>query len=134
VATWLISILRRCVIDLLRKRQSRSSEDLQSDPTEGMFTAGGHWANKPRPWPDDPEADLRSQEFWKHLRLCLSRLPRGLMQTFLLREVDQVEAAEVCKLLEISASNLWTRLHRARLSLRSCLEQHGFGAEGDPRA
>jgi RNA polymerase sigma-70 factor (ECF subfamily) len=133
VATWLTAILRRCVIDLLRKRGARSSEELQPDPTRSMFTRGGHWPRKPAPWPDDPQACLDSQEFWACLRLCLSRLPRGLMETFLLREIDQLEADEVCKLLGISPSNLWTRLHRARMLLRGCLGEHGFDATGELR-
>jgi DNA-directed RNA polymerase specialized sigma24 family protein len=33
-----------------------------------------------------------------------------------------LDGDEVCQLLEITPTNLWARLHRARLLLRGCLE------------
>jgi RNA polymerase sigma-70 factor (ECF subfamily) len=46
---------------------------------------------------------------------------------FSLREVDDRSSDEVCDTLNITASNLWVLLHRARKHLRQCLEGHLFG-------
>jgi RNA polymerase sigma-70 factor (ECF subfamily) len=74
-------------------------------------------------WPQMPDELLERKEFWQALSVCLGRLPEPVAQAFLMREVEGIEADEVCRLLEISPANLWTRLHRARAMLRDCLDQ-----------
>ena len=44
-----------------------------------------------------------------------------------MREWLELDADEVCKTLNISATNLYVQLHRARLRLRSCLEINWYG-------
>jgi hypothetical protein len=44
-----------------------------------------------------------------------------------LRLLDDVPALEVCQTFGISATNLWTLLHRARLRLWHCLDGKGLG-------
>ena len=68
-------------------------------------------------------------EFHAVLDGCLGGLPRSLARAFVLRELEEVEAAELCELLGLSPGNLRVRLHRARLLLRECLEKKWF----DPR-
>ncbi len=42
-----------------------------------------------------------------------------------MRLMDDQAADEVCKTLQLSATNLYVLLHRARLRLRNCLEKKG---------
>jgi RNA polymerase sigma-70 factor (ECF subfamily) len=49
---------------------------------------------------------------------------------FVMHELDQMGSQEICKVLAISASNYWVRLHRARLKLRECLELNWFQGQG----
>jgi len=37
---------------------------------------------------------------------------------------EGVESEAICKELDITASNYWVLLHRAKLHLRSCLEKN----------
>jgi len=46
-----------------------------------------------------------------------------------LREVEELDSKEVCKVLNVSANNLWVMLHRARLGLWRCLEVNWFGTK-----
>jgi RNA polymerase sigma-70 factor (ECF subfamily) len=39
-----------------------------------------------------------------------------------LRDADGLETDEICKILEVNATNLATLLYRARARLRQCLE------------
>ncbi len=57
------------------------------------------------------------------------KLPKNVAAVFNLREVDGVEGKEICSLLNISESNLWVMLHRARMALRRCLETNWFGKD-----
>jgi RNA polymerase sigma-70 factor (ECF subfamily) len=43
---------------------------------------------------------------------------------FRLRELDGEETEEICKVLKISSTNYWVLMHRARLSMRRCMELH----------
>jgi len=52
-----------------------------------------------------------------------------LANAFTLREVEELDSQEVCKVLNVSTNNLWVMLHRARLGLWRCLEVNWFGTK-----
>lgn len=45
----------------------------------------------------------------------------------MMREVMECDTGEICKELNVTTTNCWVLLHRARLSLRECLEARWFG-------
>jgi RNA polymerase sigma-70 factor (ECF subfamily) len=127
--TWLIGILRHKILDHYRQRSKSPQVDLEEDG-KTFFSSSGHWARKPSEWSCDPSALAENQEFWGVFETCLGHLPQSLSQAFVLREMEQHKAAKVCESLSISESNLWIRLHRARLRLRECLENNWFEGAG----
>lgn len=126
---WLFGILKHKVVDRLRLRGREvaleSDEHADALITEN-FDHSGRWRNAPQRWAQ-PDEDAERGEFWDTLAGCLDGLPNTLETTFRLIELDGLETGEVCKVLGISATNAWVRLHRARLRLRECLERHWFG-------
>ncbi len=56
---------------------------------------------------------------------CLEGLPTKQRMAFILREVQELESKEVCKILEVTVTNLGVLLYRARNRLRECLEAKG---------
>ncbi|MEA2067919.1 MAG: sigma factor-like helix-turn-helix DNA-binding protein, partial [Verrucomicrobiota bacterium] len=72
---------------------------------------------------------LEQKEFMAVLFQCLEHLPDRLHRLFVLRELENMESDEICKDLEITPTNLWVMLHRARLRLRGCLTENWFGGE-----
>jgi RNA polymerase sigma-70 factor (ECF subfamily) len=129
--TWLVGILRHKIVDHFRRsgrRRVLENGHHDSDaPARPDFDHRGHWRVGPAAWAGDPSRDMETREFWDAFGLCLSRLPPGLADAFLLRELDGLDADEVRQLLGITPANLWTRLHRARSLLRRCLESGWFG-------
>jgi RNA polymerase sigma-70 factor, ECF subfamily len=130
--TWLTGILKHKIVDTIRS-QSRSisfssligeTEDMQS-AIDSLFDETGHWAETVQEWAD-PEIQQARGQFLTLLEACMSKLKKGLAQVFALRELFGMESEEICKELEISPTNLWVMLHRARMGLRQCLEQHGI--------
>lgn len=121
VRTWLVGILRNKIADHLR-RAGRQKEEA----TERVFDDRGEWAVAPGDW-HDPDEQIRQKEFQSVFQDCVGRLPEPLAEAFLLREVEEEDYEVVCDQLEISATNLSTRLYRARLLLRKCLEENWFG-------
>ncbi len=128
--TWLIGILKRKAVDHLRRTSregSASDADAVAGADAGFFTARGKWRLLPERWAGDPHRALEEKEFWKAFGHCMANLPPRLADAFCLHEVEELDGREVCKVLDVSPTNLWTQLHRARLALRRCLEVHWFG-------
>ncbi len=128
--TWLVGILRHKIVDHFRKvrREPAASNGVGASGTsESPFDRRGHWQVDPADWGSEPSRELETREFWDVLNGCLSRLPQGLADAFLLRELDGLGGDEVQQILGITPANLWKRLHRARLCLRQCLESGWFG-------
>jgi RNA polymerase sigma-70 factor (ECF subfamily) len=88
----------------------------------------GHWVKEQAPveWNADPIKVLELKEFRETLDVCLAAHPPRLSQVFVLREIEEMDAEEICRKLNISESNLWEMLHRARMQLRRSLEVKYF--------
>jgi RNA polymerase sigma-70 factor (ECF subfamily) len=140
--SWLVGILKHKIMDYYRKASRETSftdlefySDEESDKfiPDGLFKGGWiHDAGRelgPMEWSSDPGASLDSQAFWKTFHDCSSKMPKNVAAVFTMREVDGVESKEICRTLNISESNLWVMLHRARMALRRCLETNWFGKE-----
>jgi RNA polymerase sigma-70 factor (ECF subfamily) len=135
--TWLIAILKNKVVDHFRRTAREAPLPEADDPDEAIeaLFAGqpdGHWARPPAAW-QHPDRALEQAEFWKIFEDCLQALPARQAEAFTLTELDNHSTDELCKLLGVSTSNLWVLMHRARLRLRECLEQHWFGAGEENR-
>ena len=125
---WLLGILKRKIVDYIRRRQrydrdGTSFED-DPDPTSMLFDENGKWRNGVLP--DTPDAVVASREIWEVVRGCLNTIPKGQADVFVLSVMEDMESAEVCKQLGITPSNLWVRLHRARLGLAKCVGTKWF--------
>ena len=129
--TWLFGILKHKIIDQFRHDAREIPLDepeavADSDALdEDAFTAAGHWRSRPASW-GNPEQMLANRQFWQIFQLCLDYLPERQARLFMLREVMENSSAEICQELDITPTNLWTMLHRARLALRQCLEKNGI--------
>ena len=132
--SWLVGILKNKIYDHYRKSSRETSfTDLQFNDeeesdcfvTDGLAT--GHWnpGHRPQAWKSTGE-NLDNELFWKTYHDCAGKMPEKVAAVFNLREVDGVDSKEICTLLNISESNLWVILHRARMALRRCLETNWF--------
>ena len=138
--TWLVGILKHKVIDVLRvqTREASINFDADGDGNEEldalMFQKDGHFVNAPLLWSDgtaasagNPAESLSSQQFFKVLEACTDKLPAAQGRVFLMREWLELSVDEICKELNLTSTNLYVQLHRARLRLRECLELNWFG-------
>ena len=129
--TWLTGILKHKVVDTIR-RQSRDHPATELEPSgdvdefDGLFDRRGHWEEAPGAW-HEPEGLLQQKQFFAALEACLRALPDRTARVFMMREHLGLETAEICKDLGITATHCWVMLHRARMTLRLCLEKNWFG-------
>ena len=130
VRTWLIGILKHKIIDQIRRssREVALTVDV-ADGAEGdfdsEFDASGHFAEATRDW-GDPERALEQKRFYEVLEVCLDGLSPNLGRIFMMREFLGLETGEICKDLNITSTNCWVMLYRARMGLRACLEKRWF--------
>jgi RNA polymerase sigma-70 factor (ECF subfamily) len=95
------------------------------DPSRFQQTGkwAGHWAFPPQPWDDQtPEKLLASKQAVDCMQRAIEALPAILKEVLILRDVEGVEAKEVCEILKITETNLYVRLHRARERVRAAVE------------
>lgn len=126
--TWLISILKRKVIDYYRKINSAKGKKevrmsfYQDDDRKGS------WIEEcvPQSWVNQAEADIENEELKEAINNCVSALPEKYRLVFLLKTEQRYETREICNELDITSSNLWVIIHRARVQLRKCLEDTWF--------
>jgi len=127
--TWLTGILKHKIIDYFRRKAKEpSGKDVETavQALEGLFDAKGHWREGPAEWAANPQDLYEKQEFMKVLNDCLSELSSRLASVFILREIIGETTEEICKALDITATNCWVMLYRARMYLRRCLEVSWF--------
>jgi RNA polymerase sigma-70 factor, ECF subfamily len=124
--TWLTGILKHKIIDQLRRsarEQSLSGDDdrAEAEAIDALFAGDGHWRDMPSAW-GNPDTALENSRFRAAFELCLQRLPERTARVFTMREVMDMSTGEICQELQITSTNCWVLLHRARLTLRECLE------------
>lgn len=132
--TWVFSILRNKIIDVIRDRArhpTQSYDEEIDNKIDAQFDQRGHWRKEERPtsWAK-PEQNLEDEQFWRVFEACMDYLPENTARVFMMREMLGLETEEICIELAISESNCWVILHRARSKLRLCLTENWFAGEG----
>lgn len=120
--TWLFSILKHKIADYYRIKFRQSSE-IPSDITGKFFDKNDRWnsAYRPSEWQADKDL-LDDPEFTNALKDCFEKLPEKWSSAVRLKYLEQDDAETICSMLEITKPNFWQIIHRAKLSLRNCLE------------
>jgi RNA polymerase sigma-70 factor (TIGR02943 family) len=129
--TWLVGILKHKLIDQIRRHSrevSATTEEDGEDIDALLFDETGTWREAPAEW-GDPEAALGRREFFEVLEVCVDELPGVQGRIFMMRAWLELETDEICKELNITATNAWVLLHRARLRLQACLQERWFGRQ-----
>ncbi len=138
--TWLTAILKNKIIDHYRKKNIlQNAEDYLADTQQSFhnsfFSSSqddfGHWTKEasPQEWANEAaDASVNYKEFFKILRFCIDKMPSRLVPVFLSRFIDEEDAENICKEFNISPSNYWVIIHRAKVLMRNCLEKHWFVA------
>ena len=127
--TWLVGILRHKICDHLRKtcRERAVRQDAMPATDAGSWEESLIWLHEIAGESQSPTRRIELGEFRANLELALGKLPPRIAQAFQLYEIEERPNPDVCAQMNISESNLWVMLHRARKQLREELGGWWFG-------
>lgn len=118
IKTFLYGIM----INKVREQKREDSKNQKHDPIdkimEDRFDSNGHWV-KP---PINPEQFLETSQTLEIIYDCIEKLPVTQRAAFVLWEIDGNETPEICKILDVTVTNLGVLLYRAKNRLRECIE------------
>ncbi len=120
LSTWLHRIAVNAALMKLRTRRRKPEESI--DDLLPNFLEDGHHVNSPTEWPGNAQDWVERDEVRQSVREAITRLPETHRNVLVLRDIEELDTAEVAKMLEITPGAVKTRLHRARLALRELLD------------
>lgn len=123
VRTWLFGILYRKVLERRRDQAKERRHDSIDEVFESRFDENGHWTRPPA----DLQRIMESRELGVAISECLEGLPAAQRSVFVFREMEGMETAEICKILDVSVTNVSVMMFRARNRLRECIEAREVG-------
>jgi len=119
-STWLTRIAMNEALARVRRQGRYDSFDEESSNVE-LFTTLNQ--------SDNPERQALAHELRDLLEWAIDRLPAGMREVFVLREVEGLSTVEAAECLGVSEDVVKTRLSRARAMLRRLLiERTGAAA------
>ncbi len=126
--TWLFSILNHKIIDHYRRKVNQPLK-MENQSFARFFEDAGGWNKNqlPHKWQYEDDAHLLdNDEFNRILRQCLDALPEQWNICVKLKYLTEKKGEEICKEMEITPSNFWQIIHRAKLRLRDCIENNWY--------
>ncbi|MBC5839153.1 sigma-70 family RNA polymerase sigma factor [Flavobacterium muglaense] len=127
--TWLFSILNNKVIDYYRKSAKTTKQTFSLTENSGyelsdaVFTETGCWQNYDvNPIWDQEVHLLDNSEFNIVMQECMQELPKKWKTALTSKYLSDKNTEAICQELEITTSNYWQIVHRAKLLVKKCLE------------
>lgn len=127
--TWLVSILKNKIADHYRAKNSQKARMFQEVDMQ-FFSEEGHWLEErsPADWSSDAFQQMEQKDFARTLTGCLEWMGGKYEQVVRLKFLEGEKSEDICNALDITPSNYWVLIHRAKLRLRECLENHWWNA------
>jgi len=116
---WLMRTVTNACYDELRKRKRRPTTPLEPDTDDGEEMDSPRWLADPNMTPDQQaEAD----EVEHAIQHCLDNLPLEFKTVVVMADIQGMDYSEVAAAVRVPLGTIKSRLARARLRLRECLQ------------
>lgn len=123
LATWLYRIAANEALMMIRRKKP----EVNLDDVEGGDEAEDLKPSQFVDWSALPEDELLASEGKRALDDAIRTLPESLRIVFLLRDVEGLSIRETADALNLTETNVKTRLLRARMALRESLSAYYGG-------
>jgi RNA polymerase sigma-70 factor, ECF subfamily len=116
---WLMRTVTNACYDELRRQKRRPTTPLEPDTDDGEEMDSPRWLADPSMTPDQKaEAD----ELEHALQHCLNNLPLEFKTVVVMADIQGMDYSEVSLAVRVPLGTIKSRLARARLRLRECLQ------------
>jgi RNA polymerase sigma-70 factor (ECF subfamily) len=119
---WLLRTVTNACYDELRRKQRRPTTPLEPEGADGEEVETPRWLADPGA---SPEEQFERAELEHAIQHCLQGLPTDFRAVVVLADVQGLDYAEVAAALHKPLGTIKSRLARARLRLRECLQSFG---------
>jgi RNA polymerase sigma-70 factor (ECF subfamily) len=87
------------------------------------YDQSGHRTQNPQSWSADAFEQAARSDMRAKVRECIDLLPESYRSVLILRDIEELDTEQAAKMLGTTSGNVKTRLHRARMALRTLLDQ-----------
>lgn len=116
---WLMRTVTNACYDELRRKKRRPTTPLEPDTNDGEEMDSPRWLADPNMTPDQvAEAD----ELEHAIQHCLDNLPIEFKTVVVMADIQGMDYSEVASTVRVPLGTIKSRLARARLRLRECLQ------------
>jgi RNA polymerase sigma-70 factor, ECF subfamily len=119
LATWLHRVVTNAALMRLRRAAHRPEAPL--DHLLPKFDETGHHADPVDPWAPNAETLMLQEETRRTVRSLIDTLPESYRTVLILRDIEELDAADTAAMLGITTNAVKVRLHRARQALLTLL-------------
>ncbi|MAO09084.1 MAG: RNA polymerase subunit sigma-70 [Alteromonas sp.] len=125
--TWLIAILKRKIIDHYRKRNSKKGKAEVRIHYNDNESEGDWLEERVEDLSDrTAEDEMENKELGLAILQCLDSINETQAAIFKKKTIEGMDTEAICNEFNITASNLWVIIYRARKSLAECLNKNWF--------
>lgn len=129
VKTWLTAILNHKIADYFRKVNSKANfANTKSIEYSQFFDSNDNWKieERPREWLMNEEKLFDNPQFLHIYQSCLQQLPTQWSAILLAKFIEEKNSKKICQEMNISTTNYWQIIHRAKIKMRQCLQKNWF--------
>jgi RNA polymerase sigma-70 factor (ECF subfamily) len=116
---WLLRTVTNACYDELRRKQRRPTTPLEPDSADGDEMDSPRWLADPKL---TPEQQIEADELEHAIQHCLESLPLEFRTVVVMADIQGLDYTEVAAAVRAPLGTIKSRLARARLRLRECLQ------------
>jgi RNA polymerase sigma-70 factor (ECF subfamily) len=116
---WLLRTVTNACYDELRRKQRRPTTPLEPDSADGDEMDSPRWLADPKL---TPEQQIEADELEHAIQHCLESLPLEFRTVVVMADIQGLDYTEVAAAIRAPLGTIKSRLARARLRLRECLQ------------
>jgi RNA polymerase sigma-70 factor (ECF subfamily) len=121
LSTWLHRIVVNTALMNLRSRRRKPEESIED--LLPAFREDGHHVEQFAEWSAPADRLMERQETRAVVRACIDELPDSYRVVLILRDIEELSTQETAERLDITATAVKVRLHRARQALYTLLRR-----------
>ncbi len=116
---WLMRTVTNACYDELRRQKRRPTTPLEPDTNDGEEMDSPRWLADPNM---SPEQEAEADELEHAIQHCLGNLPTDFRVVVVMADIQGLDYSEVAAVVRVPLGTIKSRLARARLRLRECLQ------------